>query len=72
MRDTATGQEAIDLAKQSFRFIAEYEGDIPGASKSECGNSEEHDLEAARTVAVDMVEVLNDWNEEKLDYDYEG
>ena len=72
MRDTAPGQEAIDLAKQSFRFIAEYEGEIPGAAKSECGNSEEHDLEAARTVAVDMVEVLKDWNEEKLDYDYEG
>ena len=72
MRDTATGQQAIDLARESFKFIAEYEGEIPGAAKRECGNSEEHDLEAARAVAVDMVEVLKDWNEEKLDYDYEG
>jgi S-ribosylhomocysteine lyase len=72
MRDTATRQQAIDLARDSFKFISEYKGEIPGAARSECGNSEEHDLEAARAVAIDMVEVLKDWNEEKLDYDYEG
>ena len=66
MRDTATRQQAIDLARDSFKC------EIPGAARSECGNSEEHDLEAARAVAIDMVEVLKDWNEEKLDYDYEG
>ena len=72
MRDTATRQQAIDLARESFKFISEYKGEIPGAARSECGNSEEHDLEAARAVAIDMIEVLKDWNEEKLDYDYEG
>ena len=72
MRDTATRQQAIDLARESFKFISEYKGEIPGAARSECGNSEEHNLEAARAVAIDMIEVLKDWNEEKLDYDYEG
>ena len=72
MRDTATGQQAIDLARESFAFIVDYEGDIPGAEHSECGNYKEHDLEAAKAVAGDMMEVLRDWNEERLDYDYKG
>lgn len=72
MRDTATGQQAIDLARESFAFIVDYEGDIPGAEHRECGNYKEHDLEAAKAVAGDMMEVLRDWNEERLDYDYKG
>ena len=72
MRDTATGKQAIDLARESFAFIVDYEGNIPGAEHRECGNYKEHDLEAAKAVAGDMMEVLRDWNEERLDYDYKG
>lgn len=72
MRDTATWQDAIDLAKESFKFISNFEGEIPGAKQNECGNYREHDLDAAKTIARDMIDVLKDWREENLDYGYKG
>ena len=54
--------------KESFRFIAGFEGEIPGAKPRECGNYKEHDLSGAKSVAKDMLDVLKDWNEEKMQY----
>ena len=56
------------LVKQSFEFAAEFRGDIPGVSSRECGNYLEHDLEGARKVARDMLEVLSKWSAEKMVY----
>lgn len=68
LRDTVSKQEAIDLVKESFEFISKFEGDIPGATHRECGNYLEHDLEGARKVAVDMLEVLKDWTPDDMRY----
>lgn len=68
LRDTVSKQEAIDLVRESFEFISKFEGDIPGATHRECGNYLEHDLEGARKVAVDMLEVLKDWTPEDMRY----
>ena len=68
LRDTVSSRDAIDLVRQSFSFISEVEGEIPGAKRQECGNWLEHDLAGARRTAADMLAVLENWNTEKLAY----
>ena len=52
------GQDVINLTREAFSFIAEYEGEIPGVSAVECGNYRDHDLAQAKIDAKEMVEVL--------------
>ncbi len=52
------GQDVINLTREAFQFIAEYEGEIPGVSAIECGNYRDHDLAQAKIDAADMVKVL--------------
>lgn len=40
--------DAIKLTKEAFDFIANFDGDIPGATARECGNYLEHSLEGAK------------------------
>ncbi len=69
LRDDVTGEEAIGLARDSFAFIRDFEGVIPGSSRKECGNYREHDLPAAKETARDMLRVLEGWTGEMLSYD---
>ena len=39
-----TPAQALELTVDSFRFMAAFEGDIPGASEVECGNYRDMDL----------------------------
>ena len=68
LRDSVSYEQAIELVRESFRFISEFEGEIPGAKPQECGNYLEHDLDGAKAVARDMCEVLSCWTPEKLKY----
>ena len=67
-RDTMSGADAIKLVKDAYRFVADYNDEIPGCTAVECGNYLEHDLEGARTVARDMIVILKDWTKDKLEY----
>ena len=69
MRDNITPSQVITLVQESFRFIADFEGQIPGAKQNECGNYREHDLPGAKAVAKDMLIVLENWREGNLSYD---
>ncbi|MBQ9198194.1 MAG: S-ribosylhomocysteine lyase [Clostridia bacterium] len=69
LRDTVSKEDAIRLTQESFAFIRDFHGEIPGAKRQECGNYLEHDLEGAREVAVDMLRVLENWTEEKMAYE---
>ena len=69
LRDTVGKEEAISLVKESFAFIRDFEGKIPGSERKECGNYLEHDLPGAKRTAADMLEVLKDWTAAKLDYE---
>lgn len=51
-----------------MKFICEFKGDIPGVSEKECGNYLEHDLPNAKVYAKDMCNILDNWNEDKLNY----
>ena len=68
LRDAVSKQEALELVRESFRFIVGFEGDIPGSKRWECGNYLEHDLPGAKAVAADMLTVLKDWNEGRMQY----
>ncbi len=69
LRDTVSPQDAIRLVQESFAFIAEFEGEIPGSKRWECGNYLEHDLDGAKKVAKDMLSVLENWSKERLHYE---
>jgi len=62
MRDDVKKEDVIALVKNAFSFISCFEGDIPGNSRIECGNFEEHDLEGAKIEAKEMKCVLADWS----------
>ena len=62
--------EVIRLVKKAMKFVCEFEGNIPGSTKAECGNYLDHDLQGAKQIAIDMIEVLKNWNKEKLYYEY--
>ena len=64
-----THPEAIKLACDSFAFIAQYQGEIPGATEKECGNYREQDLEGAREEAKAMLPILKGWRESQLEYE---
>ena len=63
-----TDAEALALTQESFAWMAEYDGDIPGASAVECGNYLMMDPIAARAEAAAMLPVLEGLDAEKLHY----
>lgn len=69
LRDTVSHNDALQLVKESFDFISNYTGDIPGSKHNECGNYLEHDLVGAKVVAQDMLIVLKSWTEENMEYE---
>ena len=69
LRDTVSKKQAIELVKNSLKFVGGFEGIIPGSQKRECGNYLEHDLSGAKAVADDMLKVLENWDEGNMQYD---
>ena len=43
--------DIVELMRETFRFIADFEGEIPGATARDCGNYTYNDLAAAREAA---------------------
>ena len=62
-------KDIVELMKRTFRFIANYDGDIPGAAPKDCGNYLLQDLPMARYEAKKyLTEVLEVIKEENLVY----
>lgn len=68
LRDRVSGSEALELIREAFAFVRDFEGTIPGSRRKECGNYAEHNLPGAKAVSEDMLRVLRDWTEERMDY----
>lgn len=68
VRDAVSKTEALDIIIETFKFIADFSGVVPGCSEIECGNYLEHDLTGAKNEAKEMLEVLKEWNTEKMKY----
>lgn len=45
-------EDVLSLVRDTFSFIADFEGDIPGATMSECGNCTDQDLASAKKYAA--------------------
>ena len=58
-------RDITDLMRRTFRFIAGYEGDIPGASPRDCGNWLMQDLPMARYEARKFLNEVLDCITEK-------
>ena len=55
--------------QRTFRFVAEYRGEIPGAAPMDCGNYLLHDLPMARYESAKYLhEVLEHISEANLNY----
>ena len=61
--------DIVDLMRDMMKFIADFEGDIPGATDVECGNYKLNDLEGARhEVKKFLYEVLANPLKQNLEY----
>ncbi len=63
-------EDAIALVKAAYKFISEFDGIIPGLSEIECGNYLEHDLDSAKKDVLPLLEKLENYTVEMLEYNY--
>ena len=69
MRGDLESRDIVELMQRTFRFVADFEGEIPGAAAKDCGNYLLHDLPMARLEARRYLEeVLVNIHEENLIY----
>lgn len=61
--------DIVELITSMYEFIAEYEGEVPGASARDCGNYLDLNLNMAKYLAKKYLEnTLNDIDEKHLVY----
>lgn len=69
LRGDLESRDILQLMRRTFRFVADFEGDVPGAAPRDCGNWLLHDLPMARCEARKYVEeVLDRATEANLHY----
>ncbi len=61
-------EQAIELVQQSFAFIANFSGEIPGCKKHECGNYLDHDLLAAQQDIIPFLKRIEHYTPSDLHY----
>ena len=64
-----TSAEIVPLMIETFEFIRDFEGEIPGATPKDCGNYSDMDLPAAKAMAAHYLDtVLYGIGEDRLVY----
>lgn len=62
-------RDVVDIIKETYKFMSEFEGDIPGATAIECGNYLDQNLPMAKYEAKKYLEeTLNNLEKENLNY----
>lgn len=62
-------QDILPLMTDTFKFVSEYDGEIPGATANDCGNYMLHNLPMAKWEAKKyLVEVLENMTEANMHY----
>lgn len=61
-------KDAVKLVLDCFRFIRDFEGDIPGASARDCGNYTDMDLPGAKAYAKRYAALLETIDDTRLTY----
>ena len=68
MNGDYTSTDLLSLVLDCFRFIRDYEGEVPGASAKDCGNYLDMNLPMAKYCAARYVKLLESATEENLIY----
>lgn len=69
LRGDFKSEDIEELMRSTFNFVANFEGDIPGAKPEDCGNYLLHDLPMARWESAKYVnEILNNLQYDNLNY----
>ena len=68
LRDNVSKEGLLSLLCETFEYIADFTGDIPGNSRIECGNYLEHDLDSAKADAAEYLQVLRKVTPEMMMY----
>jgi len=68
LRDNVSKAQVLKLVYDALKFISEFEGEIPGNSRIECGNYLEHDLLGAKREAADMLNVAQKLTIKDMEY----
>ena len=68
LRDTVDKNSVLELVRDSMKFIRDFDGEMPGGKRQECGNYLDHNIPEAKEVAKDMLRVLENWKEEDFVY----
>lgn len=63
-----TAEEVLPLVRDCFRFVAAFEGEIPGASAADCGNYLDMNLSMAKYWAKRYLELLEHITPDRLTY----
>ncbi len=63
-----TSREVLPLVKDCFRFIRDFDGEIPGASAKDCGNYLDMNLPMAKYWGGKYAALLENINESQLVY----
>ncbi len=64
-----SSKDVVDVVTRMFEFMANFEGEIPGATAIGCGNYTLHDLELAKAESKKYLEeTLSNMTEENLIY----
>lgn len=69
MKGDLEPRDILDLMRRTFAFIAEFDGEVPGAAPRDCGNYLLHDLPMARLEARKyLTEVLEKMTDANMNY----
>ena len=69
LRGDLEPQDIADLMRRTFRFVADFEADVPGTAPRDCGNYLLHDLPMAKWEAKKyLTEVLEHLKPENMTY----
>lgn len=68
MKGDMKSEEIVKLMIDTFEFVANYDGVVPGTEPQDCGNYLLHDLPMARYEAKQYLKVLKNIKLENLNY----
>ena len=60
--------DVLELVTECFRFVADFRGEVPGASAKDCGNYLDMDLPQANCRGAKYVEILENISPDRLGY----
>lgn len=68
VQDEYASRDILPLIRETMRFVAAFEGEVPGATPRDCGNYSFMDLDQARKDARRYLEVLDNAADVNLNY----